>query len=83
MKLEAFQSIYDPEVRVAIESYGNHLARVQERLIARERSAKEKLGQYEVLGQNMGEIATGYDKLMQEVENVKAEIKKLNSKDAS
>ena len=83
LKLEAFQSIYNPEFRVAIESYRNHLAQIKVRLIARERSSKEKLGQYKDLGQNMGEIANRYNKLVQEVEKVKAEINKLDSKDNS
>ena len=81
--LEAFQSIYNPEVRVAIESYRKRLAQVKVQLIAREGSAKEKLSQYEVLSQHMGEIANEYDELVQEVEKVRAEINKLDSKDNS
>ncbi|KAL8793581.1 MAG: hypothetical protein Q9195_003844 [Heterodermia aff. obscurata] len=78
MKLEALQSIYDPEVRNAIQAYKDHLAQVRARLQARERLAKEKLAQYEKVGRSMGDIANRYVELMQEVENVKAQIQRLD-----
>ena len=78
MKLEALQSIYDPEVRNALLAYEDHLAQVRARLKARERLAKEKLAQYEEVGRSMGDIASRYVQLMQEIENVKAQIRRLD-----
>lgn len=78
MKLEALESIYDPEVRNALQTYEDHLAQVRARLKARERLAKEKLVQYEEVGRSMGDIANRYVQLMQEVENVKAQIRRLD-----
>ena len=78
MKLEALQSIYDPEVKNALRAYEDHLAQVRARLKARERSAKENLAQYEEVGRSMGAIANRYVELVQEVENVKAQIRRLD-----
>ena len=78
MKLEALQSIYDPQVRNALQAYEDHLAQVRARLKARERLAKEKLAQYEEVGRSMGDIANRYVQLMQEIENVKAQIRRLD-----
>lgn len=80
MKLEALQSIYDPQVKNAIEAYRNHLIQVRARLKARERSAMERLHQYDEVGRSMGEIAHRYVELVQEVENVKAQISRLDDK---
>ena len=79
MKLEALQSIYDPEVKDAIQAYQDHLTKFRKRLKARERDAAEKLGQYDEIGRSMGQIAERYVGLVQEVESVKAQIRRLDN----
>lgn len=80
MRLEALQSIYTPEVKGAIEAYEDHLAQLNARLRARERIANERLGQYDEVGRSMGKIAERYVGLVQEVENVKAQIRRLENR---
>ena len=80
LKLETLQSIYTPEVKGAIAAYGGHLAQLKARLRARERIANETLGQYDEVGRSMGKIAERYVGLVQEVEDVKAQIRRLDSK---
>lgn len=79
MKLEALQAIYDPEVRNALEAYDEHLREVQIRLRRRQRSAEQSLREYEKVGKGMSEIAERYGWLSQELENVKAQVGKLES----
>ena len=78
MRLETLQSIYDPDVKNALQAYEGHLAQIRARLKARERSAKGTLAQYEKVGRSMGDIANKYVELTQEVENVKAQIRRLD-----
>ena len=79
MKLEALKSIYTPEVKDAIQTYQDHLARLKMRLKAREREATERLGQYDEVGRSMVQITERYVGLVQEVESVKAQIRRLDS----
>ena len=79
MKLETLQSMYGPEVKRAIEAYGNHLVQSRAQLRSRERSAKESLDQYDDVGRSMGQIAERYVGLVQEIEDVKEQIRRLES----
>ncbi len=77
MKLEALQSIYDPEVRAALEAYDEHLDEVRLRLKARERAAQHRLREYEEVGRGMSDIAERHAWLSQEMKNVRAQILSL------
>lgn len=79
VKLEALQSIYAPEVKDAIQNYQDHLARLRTRLKAREREPVDRLRQYDEVGRSMGQIAERYVGLVQEVESVQAQLRRLDS----
>lgn len=81
MKLEALQSIYDPEMCTALETYNEHLDEVRLRLKARQRTAEQKLHEYQAVGQGMSEIAERYAWLLQELDNVKTQIAELEKRD--
>jgi len=77
MKLEALQSVYDPDVRAALEAYDEHLHQVRLRLKIRERAAQHRLREYEEVGKGMSDIAERHAWLSQEMENLKAQISSL------
>lgn len=79
MMLEALQSIYDPQVRAALETYNEHLDEVRLRLKARERAARHRLREYEDVGKGMSDIAERHAWLSQELKNVEAQISSLKA----
>ena len=79
MKLEAVQSIYNPEVCSALETYNDHLDQVRRRLKARQRVAEQKLHEYEEVGQGMNHIAERYTWILQELEDMRSQITDLEN----
>lgn len=76
--LETLHTIYDPEVRQAIESYIKHLATVRTRWNERTEAAGRTLAEYEDAGgAQMKEIADRYRYLTDEIEGLKAQVRRL------
>lgn len=76
--LDLLQSIYTPDVLQAIQFYSAHLESVRAQWTARANAAGEKLAEYEAAGgKDMREIVRRYKELGEEIEALKAQIKRL------
>lgn len=77
MKLEALQTIYDPDAISALENYKMHLADTNSRLIARRRMVEEELKRYEKAGSDMKGLVAKYSQIMRSIEAVTKDIRRL------
>lgn len=76
--MDLLQSVYTPDVLQAIQSYSAHLESVRGQWTARANAAREELAEYEAAGgKNMREIVRRYKELGEEIEALKAQIKRL------
>lgn len=80
--LQARQSIYTEDVQDALKNYEHHLYVVEERLEERERQLQDETRLFEEQGERrMHECGKRYVTATTEIQNLKAEIDRLESKD--
>ncbi|KAI9931309.1 hypothetical protein AWENTII_004558 [Aspergillus wentii] len=82
MKYDISNAIYTPDTVAALNRYRHHLRDVRERLEERQTLAMEELATYEVDDADdhdpMTDIVRRYMALIKEIENVNADIQRLN-----
>jgi hypothetical protein len=77
MKFQAARLVYDDDALSALESYSGHLRDTLSRLKQREKSLRDGLDGYEDVGPEMKEIAVRYGEVLERVEAVRKDIRRL------